>query len=230
MTIRSNILKFQIALFFSEVLTRPDRDFYNLDRTIDAFDTMPVMQPLPTGVEIDNYPVIKFTSKNGLFQCDVSQTRIDFYINHAACFGQYKFDVLHSEFRKYANALIEYVYNETTVRISRAGVVGDFGYFDSNPIKLLQDSQMKSTNDETVELQIRRNTPREYAGLYCNDIVNLSNGGYLLNNTLHPAIIIQKDINHRVDGKPMPLDVESLKQMVNQSIALLTENNFVEAL
>ncbi|MDO6543483.1 hypothetical protein [Photobacterium sanguinicancri] len=230
MSIKSNVMQFQLALFFTEEQLRPDRDFYRLDEKIDVFDLMPTIQPLPEGITVDNYPLMKFSSTNQLFTCDISQTRLDLYLNNHTNPELFKYSNLHAEFRKHSLAIIDYVYNMTNVKIMRAGVVADYASFCSNPAEKIGSTLLKRYKPGSVEISVRQNIPITLDGIDCNNLYDIRCGGLIFNKTQHPAVMIQRDINHRVFDKSCPISEDNLKRMVSTSINELTEDTFTEAL
>lgn len=75
------VLSTQLTLFFSKTIDRPDQLVPELGKKLsDVFDQIPTILP-PIQSSNLNIPIVQMGSKDGALVCNISQTRLNIFVN-----------------------------------------------------------------------------------------------------------------------------------------------------
>lgn len=222
---KSKILSLQLALFFKDMIMRPDMDFSNINSEMkNIFDAIPQIIPVPQELPAE-VPIIVQSSSNKEYNCNIARTRIDFILNRTN--DDKTNEELLSNFDKHSQRLSNYVFSITS--IIRFGIVARYFFYDENAVKTMQNKFFTPKVHDSEELSLRFNKPTYTSGLKINDILEINSMKLLLNNKPEKGILIQRDINNNVvPGKNIKLDVFNI--VFKNFFQLISQGNIEELL
>lgn len=183
------VLTYQIAVFFKDKQMRPDELWYKLrERFSDVIDKMPVIIPLPESAP-EEFPVVSFTSSNGIFSVNISKTRADFIINLE---GKPPL-----EKRTAYNNCKEFAKNfSELVCVKRVGIVGRFILVEQHNVERLNKQIFNNKFNNAIELSMRVNNRRALEGFSLNDITDIQTVEGEKEKKKVNGIIVMRDINN----------------------------------
>ncbi|WP_305369474.1 hypothetical protein [Photobacterium leiognathi] len=77
---KTKIINLQFAYFLKDIVERPDIEFNTLNADmLNVFDAMPQILPIPRELPSD-VPVMVLNSSSGEYSCNISRSRIDFFL------------------------------------------------------------------------------------------------------------------------------------------------------
>ncbi|MBY8216742.1 hypothetical protein KW536_00205 [Vibrio fluvialis] len=208
----SFLLSLRCAFFFKEPIIRPDQSFYELTRILPVFDTMPQMNSLPQGINIDNFPLMKLSSSSGIFNLDISHRRMDLFINLNDNIDRFQYEVIHAEFLNMANIINNYIGDNTRVILERLGVVVEYFVSTNLPVEVVKKASGLRTGDDIYEAGVRLNYRRNYCGIKCNDVLSCETGAFKYMNEKISGTLFVRDVN---------TTVEDTQQLTSDDIAAL---------
>jgi len=206
------IINLQVALFFDNIMKRPDRIINDLNDAMgNLFDGIPqvIDLPLETPSEI---PMVMLKSEDGLYSCNLARGRIDFFYNFNT--NEKEWSSILKDFITKAQNLIKFIYKEQ--EINRFGLIGNFFIDDKNPVWQINNKYIKNNLGELNELLIRYNKVETMYGMTLNNIYHVEAGFNFLTQT--KGVTIQRDINNVPEEKILSLD------SINNTIKKCIEN------
>ncbi|WP_415906559.1 hypothetical protein ACMXYX_04920 [Neptuniibacter sp. QD72_48] len=215
---QTRIIGLQFAFFLRDIVNRPDQEFGDLNaQLMNVFDGMPQILPIPPELPAE-VPVIMLRSENSIYSCNISRSRIDFFLNRK------NDDVSNLEMLKDFNlkvaGLTKYILDKQEV--IRFGMVARYFHSDPNALTTLQNKFFTQAVDGTCELSLRFNKKSDAFGYKINDIHEISSAKIDQNNHESQGILIQRDINNDLlAGKH--LDYETLSKLSQQYSGNISE-------
>lgn len=220
----TNLMSLQFALFFKDIVNRPDKEFKDLDDSLNnIFDTIPTTINIPQELPAD-VPVMMFTSLSGDYMCNIAKSRIDLHFQRVS--HTQSNDELIKDFNMKVITLISYVISKKEV--IRFGMIAR--YFHESPTAL-EDIKQKYFNTQigdVAELSLRYNQKSTYLDYTMNDMVDITATQMLVDNSIKDGIFIQRDINNTPDERV--LKIETLKAISHHYAQLTTEIKIKELL
>jgi hypothetical protein len=222
----SNIIGFRTAFFFATEIERPDRYFMGLEKLIDEFDVMPTLQPLPQGLRTNGIPLMSFRSQNGMFQCDISLDRLDFFIRMPNDLNTLKFKQVFDIYKEISRKIADYIIGSTSLPVNRIGMVGDYFVPAANAVETVRlINSMPMEDDGLIELAIRKNKRKTIANLTCNDLsiyeaVQIQQGAGTMN-----GVMVTRDLNN-VPQPGIVLQPQFVIDLLDKGAAELSEDSF----
>lgn len=216
------LLQLQYALFFKFLENRPDKLISKVDEIFkNVFDQMPNIMKLPSDAPAD-IPRVIMQSSDNVYLCNISKKRIGI-VKHL--------ENSDSEIGEHLEKFIENVISLSNNifedrKITRFGLVGQYFIQSDNAINDIASKYMTIDIDGIEELSIRFNRNFESKDLKMNDVVDISKGFVLNNNSSQQdGIIVQRDVNNKpVDN----LDLETLKHVVASAKEKFTSEKILE--
>lgn len=75
------LINIQFGYIFEETEKRPDQLATEINRIFQTtFDAVPLILPVPEETAFDDFPIAQLKSTNGIYNCNVSRSRIDLLI------------------------------------------------------------------------------------------------------------------------------------------------------
>ncbi len=186
------LLLLQTAVFFNNIVDRPDFEFQLLNQKLsNLFDAIPVTIPVPPNAPLE-IPIVQARTSNNRYGCNFSRNRADFYLHVDPVTNEGMQYV--SSFLTLSKQFIEHLYIKNT--INRLGVVSQHFFESNNAASLIQKKYCNSLIDGSTELTIRYNKPKSMFSFIINDIVEISNNSVIGNNLVLSGATIQRDINN----------------------------------
>lgn len=212
---KEKLLQMQIALFFDEIENRPDKLMDKIDDALEGiFDQMPTILPIPPDAPPE-VPNVIMNSSNGIYNCNIAKSRIDFSVNYASSSNSVSVDIesFIDKVRLFATVVFSYK------NIVRFGLVGQYFFRNPDPLKKIQSKYLKTDLGELEELSIRYNKKFESHGIEVNDLIEVSKGAYMENGrTKQFGVFVQRDMNN------VPVDSLKIEDVI--SLIISRQNNF----
>jgi hypothetical protein len=213
----TKVLSFQLVIFFKDIITRPDKDFRILiDEMSDLFDAIPNIMSVPQEFPPE-IPIIHLRSEDSSYQCNISRSRIDFFLNLGE--GQKYNQTVVINFYDNVLKLVGKISNTKVVRI---GLISRYFFEEKNAINSIKSKYFKALG-EVTELNLRYNRPIKLNHLNVNDVVEIgatnSDSGSAIN-----GILIQRDVNNVLDDKRI-LSADELKKVLEEFFKMLTQES-----
>ncbi len=149
------LINTQLALFFEQLISRPDELWQQFNTEMDGiFDQIPLTVPVPNETQLAEVPVVQMNSNKGVYSCNIARGRVDFFHRGVGkqTFSDIKNDFL-QEIEKYFN------YFSGKTKIKRIGFVTRFFIEDNNQdktiAKLLNKKFIKLHDNNVHEAYIR---------------------------------------------------------------------------
>lgn len=203
---KTRVTFLQFALFFKDIVERPDRDFGNLNsEMLNIFDAMPQVIPVPKELS-PNIPVMLLRSEKNIYTCSISRSRIDFIVNRIDGIDGEKSnaDIL-KDFNVKVAGIIKLILKKQEV--IRFGMVARYFQQDNSAVKTLRNKFFTSIVGEAEELSLRYNKQSEAYGYQINDVLEISATEAVTDGKVEKGILIQRDINnHQIHGKKIGFD------------------------
>ncbi|MEH7249172.1 hypothetical protein V7114_20645 [Neobacillus niacini] len=199
---KEKILQLQLALFFETVENRPDKLMGKIDDALEGiFNNMPTILPIPADAPPE-IPRVIMQSSNGLYQCNIANSRIDFTANftNSGNSASIQLESFIEKVRTFAALIFG------LKKIVRFGFVGQYFFKNNDPTKRIQSKYLKNDLGDLEELTIRFNKRFENKGTLLNDIIEINKGGFVENgNIQQKGVIIQRDMNN-IPGEPLKIE------------------------
>jgi hypothetical protein len=209
------IIRLQLALFFTELESRPDRLMNSINEAMgNLFNGMPQVIQLPPGVP-QEIPSVILKSEDDKYNCNISNTRIDLIFNGGPNW-EVEWKSIIQDFLAKKTLFCNFISNEK--KTYRFGFIGQFFIPDNKPAFQISRKYLKSDLGSLEELNIRYNKPKELYGLKLNDIYSINAAKEDVEGQLRDGIFIERDINN------VPLDVELNNDDTKRIIDKLVES------
>lgn len=234
MDFSKHALGFRAVFFFSNIVERPDSVFFGLSSKIAEFDLMPTMQPLPPGIESDDFPLVIFRSNSGMFHLEISRKRLDFFIRLENHLQTIDYDTIYKTFTRISTEILNYINTETQTPIYRLGLIADcfVEYPTSSAASMaIQQTIGANIDPELVEVTHRTNRQKKYNNILCNDIQVMNVAQINSNTSSRGGVIFSRDINNAILGNQVQtLDTITLTGLMQTLMGELSLNNYTEAM
>lgn len=144
------LINTQIALFFDNLLEKPEEIWQSLNNEFDGvFDKTPIILPVPKDQQLNEVPVVQMGSNNGVYSCNIARVRVDFFV---AGEGEENFTAKKDIITNISKKLFDFFKNKN-INIKRIGFVTRFFIEDEKQdetiAKLLNDN-FKNIHDGIV--------------------------------------------------------------------------------
>lgn len=221
---KTKIISLQFALFFRDVVERPDTAFSDINKNmLNIFDAIPTTLPIPPQLPND-VPVISMRSLNNEYVCNIARSRVDI-IRQRTDDNKTNQELL-KDFNSKVLGFAKYILGkQATIRF---GLIARFFHHDDKPVDTIREKFLKIDVSNVSELSIRYNRNGESHGYRINDIVDVAAAEAVLGGVASKGIFILRDINN-VPIVDKPLTTETLFN-ISESYARLLGDDKVEEL
>jgi hypothetical protein len=220
---KTRLLSLQFALFFKDVVERPDTAFSELnDAMLNLFDGIPSVIPVPRELPPE-IPVVSLRSESEGYQCNIARSRIDIIFTRSDDQKQ-NMDVLR-DFNLKVAAFAKYVCSRQSV--VRFGVIARYFHDDKDAVATLNRKYFGKVLGNVTELSLRYNAQTEFMGKTINDLVEIGANQMLYNGELFDGLLIQRDINN-VPVSDRDLSFVDLQSISSKYAGMLAEAKIEE--
>lgn len=221
----AKIVSLQFALFFKEVIDRPDLEFADINTNLmNIFDAVPSVMPIPRELPPD-VPMVTQRSESNEYICNISRARIDLHFNRVS--GNKSNVELLSDFNAKVNGLLSYVLKKRGV--VRFGMICRYFHESDSPVEIIKRKYLKDVVDEVEELSLRYNKKSTLLSWEINDVVEIVAAKATVDGTEKNGIFIQRDINNTPQVNKT-INEESLKKISKTYSERITEKSIEELL
>lgn len=205
-----NILNLQLALFFTDVIRRPDKLIDGINEaTGNLFDGIPQILDIPMEAPME-IPVVLLKSETGIYLCNISRGRIDFIYNDNNLNKEWSSVI--SDFYAKTQLIIKHIGIQHS--INRFGIIGNFFIEDKNPAWQINRKYMKHEITDVDEIIVRYNKRKEMYGLVLNNITHIEASINQITQT--KGIVIQRDINN--NPTDANISIENIIKIIDISL------------
>jgi len=183
------LLQLQLALFFRDIETRPDRFISEISD--DIFNQMPIILPVPEDAPIE-IPIVMLNSSDGRYSCNIAKSRIDFILNNINSNNDILIDL--NEFIRNIRSYSTLIFNNK--KIIRFGLIGQYFVENANAVNSIEDKYIKKAIGNLEELNIRYNKRFNHENMLFNNVVDIGKGNISNGEISKEGILIQRDINN----------------------------------
>jgi len=220
----AKIISLQFALFFKDVVDRPDIEFKSInDKLMNIFDGVPTIFPIPKELPND-VPNVKLTSEKNKYVCNIARSRIDLIQKRVS--GEKSNSEMLKDFNAKVNGFSRYVIDKQ--EISRFGVIARYFFEEKEAIDKIQSRYFKDLPDNMSELSLRYNANSKFENFKINDIIEISSSAVSTDNGVKEGILVHRDINN-TPNRNRTLSYESLMAISEKYSPEILESR-VEAL
>lgn len=208
------LLSMQIALFTSELISRPDLVMTEINSKMGGvFDAMPNILNLPPEIPAE-IPLVQANSNNGVYALNVSRNRIDLIIT-----PQYEKEGMPLEiFKEYRNSIDKYC--KATLNITsliRMGVIITLFHETAENTRAVFDKYLRIPySSDCVEANFRVNQQNINKGIVFNNIKIVEAGELHIGSTTNKGVIIQFDTNNAPENGRTVL-AETISALLSQA-------------
>ena len=187
------ILSIQIALFFKEFQSRPDKYIAKIENHFDdMFDNMPVIRPIPHEAPGD-IPVVILSSSKQKVKINISKTRMDFFIDMDET------EAISEAISKNKQLLQKYIeFAKKELDVIRMGIIANTFIEDNNAIETLKKKYFAVKMDNLNEISIRYNQLSKLKKMRINNLYNFESVTAQINGKDVDGIVLNIDINNQV--------------------------------
>lgn len=213
------LFQLQLALFFRDIETRPDRFISEISD--DIFNQMPIILPIPPDAPIE-IPIVMLNSCDGRYSCNIAKSRIDFILNNTNSNKDILSDL--NEFIRNIRSYSTIIFNNK--KIIRFGLIANYFVENDNAVDSIESKYMKKSIGNLEELNIRYNKRFTYESNIFNNIVDIGKGTVDNGGIIKEGILIQKDINNVPNNNV--LDIEEMFRVIKKEMDAFTEKGIGE--
>lgn len=221
----TRLISLQFALFFRDLVNRPDLEFKDLNESLlNIFDAMPTYIPMPP--EIPNeVPLVMLRSESNEYTCNISRSRIDLHVQRL----DYKKDndKLIIDFNSKVKALITYILNKKDV--IRFGMVSRYFHESNNAVDDIKKKYFKDSIGEVAELSLRYNKRDIKFEWIINDMIDITAAEIVIDGVVKSGVFIQRDINN-TQKEDQKLSLELLSKISQAYAPHINEQSIKELL
>lgn len=214
------VFTYQLAIFFTNTITRPDQFLSKLNESSgNIFDSMPQIIPLPPEIP-PGIPRVSSMSASGIYSINISLSRMDITMNMVD--SPLKEGDAISDFILKAKLIIKNIPDD--VQLNRIGIIGTYFELDKNPAITLSRKLSKKDLGNVSEFELRYNKPSSDFGYTFNNIYSINNAHVDTSSFSSNGVFIQKDINNMPSETPMSKDLlieiltKKIKELATSSI------------
>lgn len=182
----------QIALFLGKQIIRPDEIYLELNKkTGGIFDSVPTIIPIPVEAPPE-IPIVQMSDTQSRFKCTIARNRVDIYLNMDLNDTKEKKEVDNMKFFDLSKKLVNYIISINS--IIRIGMVSDSFFETNEPIKVISEKYLKSS-ENMDEISFRYNKKKFEFSIWFNDVIEVYSNVLLNKNESKPGVSIRRDIN-----------------------------------
>lgn len=220
----TNLISLQFALFFQDIVSRPDNEFGDLNANLmNIFDAIPTT--IPTPMEMPDAPVMMLRSESNEYACNIARSRIDLHFQRVS--NKKTNEELVLDFNAKIIGMIRYILNKKD--IIRFGMISRYFHESSNAVEDIKSKYFKDEIGQVAELSLRFNKQDSIEDWIINDMVDIMAAEIMMDNTKQKGVLIQRDINNNpVDG--VILTEELLKSISSSYSQRMTTKSVKELL
>lgn len=216
----AKIISLQFALFFRDVVDRPDIEFSDVNANMmNMFDAIPTVMPIPRELPPD-VPMVTQRSESNEYICNVARSRIDLHFQRVT--DRRSNAELLTDFNAKVLGFISYVLKKRP--IVRFGMICRYFHETPSAVGDIRQKYFAKTIGDVEELSLRFNRKTKFIDWDINDIVEINAAAEVTDQGTKNGIFVQRDINNVPRGD-MVLDEKSLHQISRKYAALLTEQS-----
>lgn len=141
------LINTQTAFFFEKILEKPEGIWESLNNELGGvFDQTPIILPVPRDQKLMEVPVVQMLSSSGVYSCNISRARIDFFI---AGEGEQAFNVKEEEMINMSSKLFNFLKKDPGIK--RIGFVSRFFIKEEKQDEILKNILNKKFIDLHTE-------------------------------------------------------------------------------
>lgn len=219
------VLKIQVALFFRDIISRPDILAENINQKLgNMFDAMPTCVELPLDAPAE-IPIVYRKSTKLPHQLNVARSRCDLILTPMV--ENNSLGVIES---RYNNEIIEYIKAAMLGNnIVRIGIVYTVFQEAEKPCDCISTKYFGGLIKGENELSFRVNKVTNVKGVETNSVFNVSNAIAETNGKKEEGILYIRDINNVVKAAISNLTLKQITNILKHSYSMLDDNIFGEA-
>lgn len=219
----TNIVSLQFALFFRDVIERPDLEFHDINANLmNIFDAIPSITNIPRELPTD-IPIVTQRSESNEYICNISRARIDLHFNKVN--GEKSNAELLSDFNAKVNGLLAYVLKKRD--LIRFGMICRYFHQADDATATIKNKYFKNNIGDIAELSLRYNKKETTLGWEINDMVEITAVEAVMKDWKSTGILIQRDINNSVIHDKT-LSLSNLMEISKHYSDRITEKNIEE--
>ena len=219
------VINIQIALFFKDIISRPDRLAEEINQKMgDIFDAMPTCIELPPDAPAE-IPIVCRKSSKLPHQLNVARNRCDLILT--PMLENNALGVIES---RYNNEITDYI--TTAIErndIVRIGIVYTVFEEVEKPCEYISDKYFGGLIKGESELSFRFNKILNIKGIDTNNVFSVSNATAESNGEKEEGILYIRDINNVTKEGDSRLTSKQIINILKHSYSILDENIFGEA-
>ncbi len=209
------LINTQFALFFDSIIQKPEELWLPLNKEFNGIfnqNIPPVVIPVPNQPQLNDVPVVQLRTDDGIYQCNISRGRADFFIAGA---GKEKYANIKTELLEKFVTFASFFFRET--KINRVGFVTRFFFEEDNQDKvianLLQDKFINIFNEVTGvnnvhEVDVKYVSRIKIDGLDVNNNTNINKFyANIAESTDIKGILVTRDFNTIPEKKSENLNI-----------------------
>lgn len=183
---------YQLAIFFSTEIARPDKFFDNLNDSIgNLFNSMPQVTPLPAEVPPE-LPRVTVKTKDNTYSCSVSLNRMEF-TSHIVDSKLKELEGI-ADFVLKSKLVLNNLPEE--IKLVRFGLIGHYFSIEKNAATSLSKKMLRKDLGNLSELTVNYNKISHDFGLDFNNLYNISSAQINRSGIDSEGFFIQKDFNN----------------------------------
>ena len=216
---RLKLTSLQFALFYRDIISRPDLEFSELNSSMmNIFNGIPTSMNLPPEIPAD-IPLITYRSENGDYSCAMARSRLDL---HFIKTDEISNEEILVDFNAKVTNLVSYILSKRD--IVRFGFICRYFKHSDTPIRDIQLKYCASNMPKVEDIGFRFNQASSFNGWEINDMVEIAAYKLPINGKTEDGIFIQRDINNT----PIPdqtITEGDLKKISAKYSSLLNQKN-----
>lgn len=215
------IISIQFVYFFNGIMDRPDQKATVINtRLNNLFDGYPTILPFADGMPVD-LPFVQLKSNNGKYNLNMSKSRCDFIINFPLA------ENIENGIESFKLTVRNLTIELSNMKFSRVAIVGRFCIEEKKAVPFICEKYLKKDLSSAIELRIRYNNRRQWLNTKINDIIDIFNMKYTINNKTGEGIEIQRDIN-TVPELVLSVSKKEVDKFLEDNISSFFENSILE--
>ena len=219
------VIKIQIALFFKDIISRPDLLAENINQKLgNMFDAMPTCMDLPLDAPAE-IPIVYRKSTKLPHLLNVARNRCDLILTPMV--ENNSLGVIEA---RYNNEITEYIKAAMSENdVIRIGIVYTVFQEAEKPCDYISTKYFGGLIRGENELSFRVNKVTNIKGVETNSVFNVSNAIAETNEKKDEGILFIRDINNVVKATGSKLTLKQITNILKHSYSMLDENVFGEA-
>jgi hypothetical protein len=220
----TQITSLQFALFYRDVIVRPDLEFQELNvKMLNIFNGIPSSVNLPQDLPPE-IPMLTLRSENNEYICNIARSRIDLHFQRLN--DDDSNEKILSDFNAKVASFSSYILSRRS--IVRFGMICRYFHANENCIEVIKEKYFKSNFKGSSDIGLRFNVKERNENWEINDMVEIAASDAVINDKKISGIFIQRDINNtpEVNKTISPDDLKN----ISVSLSHLLSQKSVEEL